>query len=429
MNWKNVWELFKINILYSNPQTLSAFRKKQSKNPNKNKSAYKNMLKQQALTILLFLFIYLFMFLGIDYKAYPGMFSFYIAVFYVISLIYTFSAMYSIFYDSNDLKLYAYLPIKQMELYMAKLLSAIGMGAVFMAPVFSLFVIAYWKILGNPLSLLLAIINFTILFISLIVASTVVNSYLGKIVERSPHKKLISTLMMTFSTITAMGVIFYLNFSNQANMNHPNQIVDKLKVPYFRGFYDVIINPFSLSSFLNFWLGLVVIMFLSYYIVKLLVPRYYQETLYTDKSPKKMTKTRTFKSEKQQNVLIKHHLSTLQNATVIINSFIMPFIFVFIFIGPALSGGLSLSSVGLESFGIFMIVGLSLGTMVALPTSLFSVALSLERENYLFLKTLPMNFKGFIRQKFLVFYSLQAGIPILVYFFLGLFILKINLSL
>lgn len=35
MNWSTVRELVKINILYSNPQTVTAVKRKQEKNPRK----------------------------------------------------------------------------------------------------------------------------------------------------------------------------------------------------------------------------------------------------------------------------------------------------------------------------------------------------------------------------------------------------------
>ena len=66
MNLNNVWELVKINILYSNPQALTNIQKKQAKNPKKNFSAYKSILRQQILMIIFFIFIYAYMFVNID---------------------------------------------------------------------------------------------------------------------------------------------------------------------------------------------------------------------------------------------------------------------------------------------------------------------------------------------------------------------------
>ena len=40
MNWSTVWELIKINILYSSPQSVTAAKRKQERKPSKGFSAY-----------------------------------------------------------------------------------------------------------------------------------------------------------------------------------------------------------------------------------------------------------------------------------------------------------------------------------------------------------------------------------------------------
>lgn len=41
MSYRTIWELIKINILYSNPQALTTVQKKREKNPDKQIAAYK----------------------------------------------------------------------------------------------------------------------------------------------------------------------------------------------------------------------------------------------------------------------------------------------------------------------------------------------------------------------------------------------------
>ena len=75
-----------------------------------------------------------------------------------------FSAMYSIFYESDDVKLYAHLPIKSSELYLAKVISSFGMGVTFLMPLLSLFFIAYWQMAGLFVAIIATVIVFGILF-------------------------------------------------------------------------------------------------------------------------------------------------------------------------------------------------------------------------------------------------------------------------
>ena len=139
MNWSIIWELVKINILYSNPQNVTAVKRKQEKNPQKKISAYKSVIRQQIFLVLLFAVIYVFMFASLNFKYYPGYFTFYTAIFFIMATLNAFSAIYSIFYESDDVELYAHLPIKSSELYLAKVISSFGMGLTFLTPLLSLF--------------------------------------------------------------------------------------------------------------------------------------------------------------------------------------------------------------------------------------------------------------------------------------------------
>lgn len=97
MNWSTVWELIKINILYSSPQSVTAAKRKQERKPSKGFSAYKSVMRQQfssAFCLRLFTF---FMYANIDFRYFPGYFSFYIAIFFIMATLNAFSAMYSIF--------------------------------------------------------------------------------------------------------------------------------------------------------------------------------------------------------------------------------------------------------------------------------------------------------------------------------------------
>ena len=45
MNWNHVWELFKINLLYANPQAVTSLQKRQEKKKKANFSIVNAMLR------------------------------------------------------------------------------------------------------------------------------------------------------------------------------------------------------------------------------------------------------------------------------------------------------------------------------------------------------------------------------------------------
>ncbi len=85
MNWSTVWKLTKINILYSSPQSVTVAKQKQERKPSKGFSAYKSVMRQQILLSLLFAVIYISMYANIDFPYFPGYFSFYIAIFFIMA--------------------------------------------------------------------------------------------------------------------------------------------------------------------------------------------------------------------------------------------------------------------------------------------------------------------------------------------------------
>ncbi|HEP1262448.1 TPA: ABC transporter permease [Streptococcus pyogenes] len=431
MNWSTIWELIKINILYSNPQSLANLKKRQEKHPKENFKAYKSMMRQQALMIAMFLVIYLFMFIGVDFSHYPGLFSFDVAMFFIMSTLTAFSSLYTIFYESNDLKLYIHLPVTSEELYIAKIVSSLGMGTVFLMPLISLLLIVCWQLLGNPLSILVAIVLFLVLLVSSMVLAIYINAWVGKIIVRSRKRKLISTIMMFVSTFGAFVLIFAINISNNKRTMMDGVFTDYPTIPYFKGFYDVVQAPFATAALLNFWLPLLLILAMVYGIVTKVMPTYYREAFYISNENKvKQTKkpvNRPHQNQSLAQLLRKHHLLTLQNATLLTQTYLMPLMYVMLFIGPSLSRGTGFfKHISPDYFGVALLFGVSLGVMCATPTSFIGVGISLEKDNFTFIKSLPITLKKFLLDKFCLLVGLQLIVPMVIYLVFGLFVLHLH---
>ncbi|HHI9693860.1 TPA: ABC transporter permease [Streptococcus pyogenes] len=431
MNWSTIWELIKINILYSNPQSLANLKKRQEKHPKENFKAYKSMMRQQALMIAMFLVIYLFMFIGVDFSHYPGLFSFDVAMFFIMSTLTAFSSLYTVFYESNDLKLYIHLPVTSEELYIAKIVSSLGMGTVFLMPLISLLLIVCWQLLGNPLSILVAIVLFLVLLVSSMVLAIYINAWVGKIIVRSRKRKLISTIMMFVSTFGAFVLIFAINISNNKRTMMDGVFTDYPTIPYFKGFYDVVQAPFATAALLNFWLPLLLILAMVYGIVTKVMPTYYREAFYISNENKvKQTKkpvNRPHQNQSLAQLLRKHHLLTLQNATLLTQTYLMPLMYVMLFIGPSLSRGTGFfKHISPDYFGVALLFGVSLGVMCATPTSFIGVGISLEKDNFTFIKSLPITLKKFLLDKFCLLVGLQLIVPMVIYLVFGLFVLHLH---
>lgn len=262
MNWKHVWELFKINLLYANPQAVTSLQKRQKKKKKANFSIVNAMLRQQLLILIIFTIIYSYLFVGIDYKANPGVLTLYLLTFSVMGLLQTFTALYSTFYDSKDSKVYLPLPLKPSEVFLAKNLSGFMVGMTFMVPILSLLILAYWQFIG-PLGIPVGLFAFILcLFVNLVLSVVLANS-IGTMIVRSSRQKLYSSILMILSTILIMLPIMMVGFLNgyikgAGHVNFP-------LLPYLRGYYDVVAAPLSMETLLNLYLPIGLVFILSYW--------------------------------------------------------------------------------------------------------------------------------------------------------------------
>ena len=137
------------------------------------------------------------------------------------------------------------------------------------------------------------------------------------------------------------------------------------------------------------------------------MPRYFNEAIYNKKARKTQVKVVT---RSQRQVLVRHHLSTLGNSTLIINTYVVPVLYMIMLGG----GAFFLKDLGPDYFGLMLLVGIAFGFFSAQPTSFLGVATSLEGTNFDFIRSLPINTGDYLRQKFWIFYGLQVGVSLLL---------------
>lgn len=424
MKWSNIWELVKINILYSNPQLLSQIKKKQSKKKERF-VAYRSMLMQQALVSILLAVTYSAFFLGVDYSQSVGFFSMQIAVFTCLSTAYGFSGFFSVYYDSKDVKLYLPLPVTPKEVFLAKLLAVQGMTLPFLMPCLSLLGITYWQI-GGPILLPLVLPAFLLLLFAVNLIDLTLLHLTGKLLTKSPYKTTIATLLTTGTSLASFGGLMYLQ-SQQTVSLQSGGFVDFPNLPGFVGLHYLVSQPFSVQTLVHLVLPLLAFLALLFYGYKRVLPQYFQQVLSIESKtnhrkvykPSKLPKT-------LQDTLIKHHLSTLKDSNLITQTYLQSFILILSLFPSFLqmNNRFAISDISWEYFGPALITGALFGNMFAGPTTFIGVAMSLEKENYHFIKTLPISFRQFTIQKFFLVAGVQFLPPLVVYFLLAQFVLK-----
>lgn len=419
-----IWELVKVNILYSNPSALSSIKKKQEKKKKPNFSLYKAVLRQNLLSIAIITILYSALFLVTDFKKDPSALTSMLGLYFLMSFGTLFSTLYSIFYDSKDLKLYISMPIRQSEIFIAKLISASSVGASFILPILPVLIVAYWQILGSPLGIVLAVINFIVISLMIVVVSLILNHYSGKLILRSKYKALFSTLFTVVPMIFVLLGVVILNVFNQRRFSE--HTIHQYHIPYFDGFYEIMKNPFGISSLLNYFFPLLLSILGVYFIIKKIVPDYFESSFYQKKDTTTKS-TKVYVDKSLSKLLIRHHLGTLKDKNLLTQAYFLPVIMVFSCLTPLLTKGF----VSISHQEKFIANAIAMGVVFALLTMMMTfirVSLSLEKENYAFIKTLPINEKSFLRQKLWVHYLVQT-LPILIFEIVIALFLRLNYPL
>lgn len=270
-----IWELFKINILYYNPQAIRNLRQRQEKRPKQDFQLYKAVLRQNLIMVVAMTFLYGGLFSVYDYKDSPNMLATNLTLFVLMGFGTLIGSLYSVFYESKDTALYISLPLGAGEVYVAKLLSALTVGAAFILPALVSLVVAYWQITTNPLSILLAVVNFIFLFATVTTVSILFNHYTGKIISKSRYKKFFSIVFSALPLVFVLLGVVLINIRNAEVLSQSNS---GSSLPYFSGFYTSLVEPFGLSSLLNYWLPILLVIFGIYIIVKKIIPNYFNDS-------------------------------------------------------------------------------------------------------------------------------------------------------
>jgi ABC-2 type transport system permease protein len=100
------------------------------------------------------------------------------------------------------------------------------------------------------------------------------------------------------------------------------------------------------------------------------------------------------------------------------NSILMPMIFIIAF---AVTGQINLNFLGMEYLGVCFTVGIALATLSVNPMSFVANIISLDKENFLFIRSLPLSMTKYLKEKFRFAGSLQLIINAVIVVATGIF--------
>lgn len=414
MNRSRLKELLKVNLLFANPQQTSQMRKK----GRSGAKLIRSILRQYVFSGALFLFIYGLTMVAVDFNKLPGFFTYYVALFGMLGFSQGISAIYNVFFASQDLVHFLPLPFRQSEIFLTKIVVVFLAVGPFVLPLLLLFFLTGMRAGVFPLlvvifSCLLFLIFLAILFslCSFIVLGLTRTSLFKK------HKQIVLTLLLVISMLVTVVGILVINQQVSGDISSDRSVISA-----FLPFYQAAARPFSLKGLLCL-LGLLLLAGACLLAVtKGLLPKLYEQLL--DTTEFSVVKKRKSRENQNLHQLLTHYNSMLiRNPSLLMQMFstsiLMPLIFIMTF---SFNSQMSLDNLPVLYLGVVFVAGIALATMMINPTSFVANLISLDQENFSYVRSLPILMSVYLREKFFFAYKIHALVNGVVALVLGLFL-------
>ena len=430
MRLKVIKKLVDINILYSSQEAnLANLRKKQAKNPGKKVNVSARVLSSYIFSSLLMLIMFINIAIHFPFDEIPVYFSSMVAILLVIAFSTSFTAFYNVFYESKDLVSYRPYAFKESEIIIAKGLSVLLPALPGIVPILAYFLVLYIRLapslwLGLPLMLL----SLNLLFVSVTLVMVVAVHFLAQTRVFRKYQSIFSNVMIGIGVLIPLIFVFFLQSTS-------GRIVDKVRdIPFLlyplHIFYKIAVEPFSTEALVGLLAWIALTVFLLYLTKKKVFPRFYDVILLN--SEEKIKKERRNKERISTTnkkgffrMVLLYHLTLLGQGTgvitVLFTSAFLPYLMMIGLISNIRDSQI-VPDIHPPYWLPLFFIALFIAVVNNNITSLHSIALSLERENVDFLKSLPFDFARYVKVKFWIIFAVQSFLPVLILLGLSLYL-------
>ena len=429
MRLKVIKKLVDINILYSSQEAnLANLRKKQAKNPGKKVNVSARVLSSYIFSSLLVLIAFSNIAIHFPFEENPiyfsGMISFLLLLVFSTSL----TAFYNVFYESKDLASYRPYAFKESEIIIAKGLSVLLPALPGIVPILAYFLVLYIRLapslwLGLPLMLL----SLVLLFVSLALVMIVAVHFLAQTALFRKYQSIFANVMIGIGVLIPLLFVFFVQSTSRGIGNQTKEI--PLLLYPIHLFYKIAVEPFSTEAILGLLAWIILTVFLLYLTKKKVLPHFYDVILLN--SEEKVIKERRSKERISTTkkgffrMVLRYNLSLLGQGTgvvtVLFTSAFLPYLMMIGLISNIRDSQI-VPDIHPPYWLPLFFIALFIAVVNNNITSLHSIALSLERENVDFLKSLPFDFARYVKVKFWIIFAVQSFLTVLILLGLSLYL-------
>ena len=424
MRFNRILTLVKTNLIFATqPAQLQNYRKKQAKNPSKPVNvAMKTLMQQLLFTVM---FGALFGIPGaISGRSYPPLqFASTVFLFLMILISQALPAVYNVFYESKDFESYLPYAFTELEVILGKSLSIVVATLQGFLPIVMLFGLHVYFSGGNfLLTIPIALIGALVLSAIVYVLMFLLCFFLAKIPLFRKYQSVIANVLIFGISLGA--IIGYQMILSKSVVNTFITGEMPLFLKPVLAFYNAILDPFDMSLYLT--IGFVILVFVAILLlVKFIVlPNFYEAVSQTSSSKVKVERVKQMELDGNKlstKFMIRYTLRQLMEGSVLTQTIISAGILPYLLLVPAVlsfSGGpVEISFMNFLNLNTFLPFAMLITFIAFFNTggnNLLAVGISLERENYYYLKVLPFDMHKFLERKFWILFAIQSAIPVIL---------------
>ena len=424
MRFNRILTLVKTNLIFATqPAQLQNYRKKQAKNPSKPVNVAMKTLMQQLLFAVMF--GALFGIPGaISGRSYPPLqFGTTVFLFLMILISQALPAIYNVFYESKDFESYLPYAFTELEVILGKSLSIVVATLQGFLPIVMLFGIHVYFSGGNfLLTIPIALMGALVLSATVYVLMFLLCFFLAKIPLFRKYQSVIANILIFGISLGA--IIGYQLIMTKSMIN----AVFTGEMPIFLqpvlAFYNAILNPLDMSFYPM--IGFVILVFVVILLlVKFIVlPNFYEAVSQTSSSKVKVERVKEMELDGNKlstKFMIRYTLRQLMEGSVLTQTIIAAGILPYLLLLPIVlnfsSGPTEFSFMNFLNLNTFLPFAMLITFIAFFNTggnNLIAVGISLERENYYYLKVLPFDMHEFLERKFWILFAIQSAIPVIL---------------
>lgn len=416
MKLSNVMALIKINLLYSDTkQRANKNKKGQAKEFKKKPNNARRLFLTYLFTGILYIALFSINILLTPIEQYPAFFSQSIATFCLMLLFMTLVNTYNIFFEARDLQALRPLPFRDSEVFLAKTVTVFLSGSFTIFPLITLCLGLAVKYYGFNLSLLLGLLLAIIAAASIFFIAYGICLILLTLMTKLPlyerYNKVISSALTVVSVLTLIGSILILQKNQIESPDVTTLQFNAFSAP-FAVVHSFITGQFNAQTIVSYIVIALVIVGILYSIERYVIPNFYYDNqkAITTNSTKKRQITKDYSLTQH---FLRLNLKAIEHTSVITNSIVMaaltPYFF---FMGLLFSPAEFEFNSGYVA--IISTIAILIASLNQSSSSLPGIMISLDRENFHYIRALPFSMRHYLTVKFLFAVVISNILPFIL---------------